>query len=177
MIHLDGTTFEEDLSVKAQAALVDYVMNKCGGCVHSEYDAFQHDEAGRMQGVRDLIILQRQGGRIDTISYSVVQMETSHPVLTIPVPLLTSFSLYMGGSVGAPRDFATNPVKVLMDSTVGGTPAGPGVAVREILSPGSGGRIVGMSHTGNFATTSVILQNQNPLQDPNFLQLYVNAVT
>ena len=159
VIHLNGTTYGEDMPLAGQIALSNYVAGG-GGYIQNEWDAFEFD-LGWMAHMRDLILFTRvDQGTEGGVTQTVVPAQAGHPVLAgIPA----SFTYRTAFNYGPARTFTTNPVTVLMRH--GQYDA---VAVREFGL----GRVVGFKHAGNYESGA----NFNTLSDGNVQQLYINAV-
>jgi hypothetical protein len=158
VIHLNGSTIDDDMPAEGQQALVSYVQGG-GTFIHAEWNAYEYS-VGRMQWMRDLTLFD--GGN-PVFSYMQLQLtpemgEEQHPILAgLPVPLTFTARCDQVSL----HNFPSQPASVLMrDSS--GTPA---VAVRAF----GGGTVIGfhLAAYGGDATT---------LGDPNVQQLYINCV-
>ncbi len=156
VIHLNGETYSNDMPVAGQQALVNFVQNG-GAYLQGEWDAFEY-QFGRMQLMRDLILFDRVSGVFQSLTFSDVAAQSTHPVLA-NVP--ASFTLTTGANIGPIHTFASNPATVLMTDNLGSD----AVAVRQFGS----GRIVGFNHAGNYAGAVT-------LSDANIQQLYIDAI-
>ena len=157
VIHLNGTTYVEDMPLAGQIALSNYVAGG-GGYIQSEWDAYEFD-AGGMRHLRDLILFTRvDQGTDGSVTQTNVPAQAGHPVLA-GVP--ASFTYQTAFNYGPARTFSTNPVTVLMRYN-----QYDAVAVRQFGL----GRIVGFKHAGNYGN------NFNTLSNVNVQQLYINAV-
>ncbi|CAN0472827.1 unnamed protein product, partial [Laminaria digitata] len=162
VIHLNGTTFNSEMPVAGQNALVDYVTNQGGGFIHSEWNAYQIDDTNRMLAMEPITLFVRTGANgPGAFNYTVIPAQSSHPVVA-NVPSTFSFSSAL--NEGPVRAFATDPVTTLATDSTGN----PAVAIREFAST-NGGRVVGFNHSGNW-------NSQPTLCDPNIQQLYIDAV-
>ncbi len=161
VIHLNGTTFAQQMTADGQRALAEYVTDG-GGYIGSERNSYEVD-AGRMQIMRDLVLLDYSGTTWGATDLSVVEDDYDHPVLAgIP----DEFTFWAGGvSRGSVHQFVEDPATVLMRDFNGND----AVSVREFAF----GRVVGFHHAGNYDRFAY---GYNPLLDPNILQLYVNSV-
>jgi uncharacterized repeat protein (TIGR01451 family) len=159
VIHLNGTTYNDDMPLAGQNMLVNYVQSG-GGYIHSEWDAYEYG-AGRMLKMRDLILLDCAGFSEGNVSVSDVPAQSGHPILA-NVP--SNFTFQAGFNIGPAHVFPTNPVTVLMRD-LGMNDA---VVIREFGS----GRIVGFSHAGNYDGGTAF----ETLLNTNVQRLYVDAV-
>jgi len=159
VIHLNGTTYSEDMPLAGQIALSNYVAGG-GGYIQNEWDAYEFSE-GRMRHLRDLILFTRvDQGAEGSVTQTNVPAQAGHPVLA-GVP--ASFTYRTSFNYGPARTFSTNPVTVLMRYN-----QYDAVAVRQFRL----GRIVGFKHAGNYESGV----NFNTLSNVNVQQLYINAV-
>lgn len=155
VIHLNGVTYTQEMALAGQQALVNYVSG--GGCfIHGEWNAYEISQ-GRMATMLPLTLTVRSAGRQGSISYTAAAGQSGHALLA-GVP--SAFTFQSGGNVGPARTFATQPVTLLMFDG-----SSCGVAVREF----GNGRVVGFSHSGNWA-------NYQTLLDANIQRLYVNGI-
>ena len=155
VIHLNGTTYSADMPIDGQDALVDFVEHG-GGYIHSEWSAYEFSY-GRMQNMRDLIIVDRSGGGTGAVTYNVVPGKQGHDVLaSIP----SSMSINAGYNEGFAHSFGVDEPEVLMTDGSGYH----AVVVREW----GFGRVVGFSHAGNYQSLGALL-------DANVQQLFINA--
>jgi hypothetical protein len=158
VIHLNGTTYGADMPLAGQVALSNYVANG-GGYIQNEWDAYEIG-AGRMKGMRDLILFDRMNAASGSVTYTAVPGEESHPLL-FNVP--ASFTFPGIANEGPAHAFAVNPSTVVMRQGVYDA-----VAVRKF----GHGRVVGFSHAGNYEEAGGL----NTLTNANVQQLYINAV-
>jgi MYXO-CTERM domain-containing protein len=162
VIHLNGTTFANEMPVAGQNALVDYVTNQGGGFIHAEWNAYQIDTTNQMAAMEPITLMTRTGANGPQLSsYNIDPAFASHPVVA-NVP--ATFSFRSAFNEGPVRTFATDPVQVLATDTDNQ----PAIAIREFAS-GGGGRVVGFNHSGNWDA-------EPTLCDANVQQLYVDAV-
>ncbi len=157
VIHLNGSTFTDDMPLAGQNALVSYVQSG-GTFIGSEWNTYELDN-GRMANMRDLILFDTTASGIGTITYTNVPAASGHPVLT-GVPASFSVAGSPAFNRGQVHAFTSNPATVLMRDLQGNA----GVAVRFF----GAGRVVNYSHSGNWMSQPV-------LSDANIQQLYVNA--
>jgi hypothetical protein len=158
VIHLNGTTYDSDMPLAGQNALLGYVQNG-GGYVHGEWDAYDY-LAGAMSNMRDLILFDCAGYSEGNVTLNDVPAQAGHPILA-NVP--SSFTFQAGFNIGPAHSFSTNLVTVLMRQ---GT--NDAVAVREFGL----GKIVGFHHAGNYESGAAF----NTLLNANVQQLYIDAV-
>ncbi len=156
VIHLNGTTFEDEMPVAGQNALAAYVQAG-GGFLSSEWNAYQVGR-GQMTAMRDLILFDRVSGSGGTITVTETAAQAGHPILA-NVP--SSFSFNSSYNTGYIHPFSTNPATVLMTDQQGND----AVAVREF----GAGRIVGFHHAGNYAGLTTLF-------DANVQQLFIDGV-
>lgn len=156
VIHLNGTTYSNQMPTAGQTALVNFVNTQGGLYCHSEWLAYQR---GRNQysTMSELIILNRTTGHSGNTTYTEVAEQSSHSILdNIP----SSFTFSSGGNKGNAVSYGSNPVTVLMKFG-----DYDGVMIRSY----GNGKIMGMSHAGNYSSYA-------PLSDSNIQQLYINAI-
>ena len=159
VIHLNGTTYFEGLSLSAQNALLDFVQVQGKLFVHSEWDAHGIDVMGHNPALAPIVILQRVSGYETDITYNTVPGYETHPVLE---GLPSSFSIgFAGHNMGQVRQYGTYPAETLMLDHQGNA----AVAVRELEI----GKVVGFGHAGNYA-------NSNSLSNANVQKLFINAL-
>jgi hypothetical protein len=155
VIHLNGITWSTDMPAAGQSALVNYVQNG-GGYIGSEWNAWEFGQ-GRLQGMRDLILLNSLSFSSGVINLTDVPGQSAHPILAnIPSPASLSGSY----NVGSVRTYTTQPATVLMRDQFGND----AVAVREFGT----GRVVAFHNAGNYQSGT--------LTDADLLQLYVDGV-
>lgn len=156
VIHLNGTTYSNQMPTAGQTALVNFVNTQGGLYCHSEWLAYQR---GRNQysTMSELIILNRTSGHSGSTTYTEVADQSSHPILN-DIP--SSFTFSSGGNKGSKVSYGSNPVTVLMKFG-----SYEGVMIRSY----GNGKIMGMSHAGNWSSYST-------LSDSNIQQLYINAI-
>jgi hypothetical protein len=170
VIHLNGTTYLDDMPRAGQQALVSYVQAG-GGYVHSQWDSLEFfgfiDGAARMVDMRDLILFDTDDGadsdsRNVPLTYNVVPGREGHPVLANVPP---SFSFASGWNIGLVHPFSSNPATVLMRDPWNDD----AVAVREFGS----GRVVGFNHAGNYRPREDV--SFDVLSNAHIQRLYVNG--
>ncbi|MBC5846495.1 putative Ig domain-containing protein, partial [Flavobacterium kayseriense] len=158
VIHLNGTTFSEGMTLDGQNALIDFVLNKGKMYITDEWSAYEVEQ-GTMREMSDIVVLNRTSGFDSNVTYTQVSQQLTHPILA-SVP--SSFVLpRAGGNVGLARVYQSNQPIVLMTSL-----EGDAVAIRTFEN---GGKAVGFQHAGNYNNSTV-------LSDVNIQKLYVNAV-
>jgi hypothetical protein len=164
VVHLNGTTHSTDMPDGGQQALVRHVQEG-GGYIGGEWNGFERTQ-GRMQLMRDLILLDRADGGEGSFTLTTVPAESSHPILN-NVP--TTFTFSGGVSFAQAHSFAIDPVTVLMRQPGFGTNGvlADAVAVREFGL----GRIISFHHAGNYNHF-----NYHTLDDANIRQLYIDGV-
>lgn len=139
VVHLNGTTYNDEMPEAGQRALVRFVENG-GGYVHHEWNAYGLSQ-GRFKHLRPLILFDRDSGYSGDIVVTKVEGPASktHPVLW-EVP--RTFTMKGGCNVGHVHRFAEEPAQVLARDQYGND----AIAVREFAF----GRIVGFHHGGNW---------------------------
>lgn len=139
VVHLNGTTYAEEMNYSGQRALKAFV-ERGGGYVHHEWNAYAFS-IGHFMGLRELILFDRTSGfgPGEVVVKKVPTKQQQHPVIwEIP----QSFTMKGASNIGLAHQFKEYPVQVLaVDS--GGNDA---IAVRELRL----GRIVGFHHSGNW---------------------------
>jgi hypothetical protein len=156
VIHLNGTTYGNDMPLAGQNALVDYVTNNSGLYIGFEWNNYEFAAAqNRLQQMRDLILTDRGSGATNQ-TLTIVSGQESHPVLNG----VSSFTL-PGDVNGTVHVFATEPVVELM--TVSATISG--VLIRDFQS----GHILNMTHAGNY-------DNQTSLSDSEVQKIIINFI-
>jgi hypothetical protein len=161
VIHLNGTTYDSQMPVGGQTALVQFVQDG-GGYLGSEWNAFEISQ-GRMAAMRDLVLFDRvDQGLVGLNTWEIVPAQADHPLL---VNIPPSFSFHAAVNFGPVHVFAVEPSTVLMRDPSGHD----AVAVREF----GNGRIVGFEHAGNYNEGTNSL---GTLLDPNVQQLYIDGV-
>ncbi|VTR94201.1 cadherin-related protein : Uncharacterized protein OS=Cylindrospermopsis raciborskii CS-505 GN=CRC_01020 PE=3 SV=1: MAM: Lectin_C: Lectin_C: PKD [Gemmata massiliana] len=155
VIHLNGITWPTDMPLGGQTALVNYVQNG-GGYIGNEWNAYEFS-VGRMQQMRDLILLNSVSNSSGNLTLTDVPGQSGHPILAnVPSPAFFSASY----NVGQVRSYATQPAVALMRDQFGND----AVAVREFGI----GHVVAFHHAGNYFSGT--------LNDADVLQLYVDGV-
>ena len=152
VIHLNGTTYDTPMPVAGQNALVDFVKNKNGLYVGTEWNAY---EASGMAAMRDLILFDRAGGDTGSVTYTDAVGQSGHPVLA-NVP--SSFSFAASYNVGSIHTFAVQPALVLM--TAGTDDA---LAIRDFGT----GKVLNFNHAGNY-------NNDTAWSDVNIQQIIID---
>lgn len=160
VIHLDGATYWTPMPVAGQQALVDYVLQDGGTYITQEWSAYEVDQTGGMNTMREIVVLQRRGGTQGNYTYTTVPGKENDPILD---GLPNSFVVTGGHNIGAARFFNQNPSRVLMTADNG---VGDAVVVRDF---DNGGAAIGFAHACNY-------NNYPTLSIPEVQQLYVNSV-
>lgn len=164
VVHLDGDTYNNPMSVATQVALVQFVQNG-GGFVGAQWLGYEESTNRKQTNMSDLVLLShnRNGGQNCSncsITYTAVPGQESHPVLA---GLPASFTFTALSHDASPKTFTGNPPMPLMTIQTGA----PGVLVRKVEA----GHVVNFSVAVNYEDpTGLLLQNQN------WQRLYVNAV-
>jgi hypothetical protein len=136
VIHLNGTSYDYEMPLAGQNALVDFVQNRSGYFVSAEWNSYQISE-GEMLAMRDLILLDRGNPSDGELTYTVVPEQAGHPVMD---KVASSFLLEVDAN-GTAHQFSSQPSVVIMKE---GTR--DAVLVREY----GNGRILGFHHSGNY---------------------------
>ncbi len=137
VVHLNGTTFQTEMTPAGQKALVQFVKDG-GGYIHHEWNAYQLTR-NQMHTMRDLILFDRKSGYSGKITVTRVKQAKMHPVVwEIP----GSFEMTGGCNIGKAHVFEEQPVTVLAVDQNGND----AIAVRDFGL----GRIVGFHHGGNW---------------------------
>jgi hypothetical protein len=171
VVHLDGFTYDLQLSPEAQTALTTFVQNG-GGYIGGQYNGYERLSEPDMAE----LILQSMGnnsegpeqscGQCD-ITYQTVPGQESHPILA---GLPSSFTFHADGhDAGALFTFTGQQPTVLMQVPNGG----PAVTVRDFGT----GKVVNFSFAPNYPYSDLgdILE-PTTLLDTHIKALYVNAV-
>ena len=159
VLHLNGDTYDTEMPLAGQNALVAYVQAG-GGFIAHEWNAYQVDTQSEMGAMIDITPLERTSGDTTALTLSVVSAQASHAVLAgIPSAISVPST---GHNVGYARSYGVDPVTVLMTDNLGND----ALVVREW----GVGKIVMFHHSGNHSGSSIL--STAGLQD-----VYVNAVT
>jgi hypothetical protein len=160
VVHLNGVSsaYGTDMPTSGQTALVSYVQNG-GAFVAAEWNSYEYG-LGRMQSMRDLILIDRSTGNNGARTITKVSGQETHP---IGASLPNSYSFSGGYNVGDAHTFTSDPSTVLATDEDGND----AVVVREFGQ----GRVVNFHHGGNYDPSSY-----STLCDANVLQLFVDAV-
>jgi hypothetical protein len=138
VIHLNGTTYTEEMPSVGQLALVDYVENNNGIYVGFEWNAYQVS-VGEMQDMLDLVLFDRvDGNGAAPFAVTTVPVQVGHPVLA---GVVSPFNLTASVNVGPLHTFAVDPSMALMTINVD-----PAVAIRSFGT----GHVLGFSNAGNY---------------------------
>jgi hypothetical protein len=143
VVHLNGTTFAEDMPESGQRALVRFVENG-GGYLHHEWNAYGLS-IGHLRFLRPLILFDRDSGYSGDIVIKKVAGPKIHPVIW-EVP--GTFTMKGGCNIGHIHKFEEEPSMVLARDQNGND----AIAVREFAF----GRIVGFHHGGNWGGDALL---------------------
>lgn len=160
VVHLDGSTAEDEMPTAGQEELLAFVQDG-GGYLHTEWLSFEVHQ-GRMLAMQELILfdfLEGAGNR--GLVYSEVAAQAGHPILANTPATFWVYGL--GYSRVKARVDPLEPITVLMTDDDGND----AIAVREY----GAGRIVGFHLTPNWMATF-----GGPYTDPDIKQLVVDAV-
>ena len=116
VIHLNGSTFSQDMPTAGQVALVDFVSNG-GGFIHAEWNGFELDVGGRLQSMTDLTLISRvSGADSEVITLTAAAGQESHVILAnLPDPA----TFTSPHNVGPARTFSSNPATVILEDQAG----------------------------------------------------------
>ncbi len=160
VVHLNGATYQSEMPLAGQQALLDFVREG-GGYIHHEWNAYQLS-VGQMQAMRDLILFDRKSGYSGQMTITRVKEQQSHPVVWEVPP---TFQITGGANIGQVHAFEQNQAVVLAtddrDSDA--------IAVREFGL----GRIVGFHHAGNW---NWLAPGDKTLDSRHARRLFVDAV-
>lgn len=157
VIHLNGTTYDQEMPTSGQVALTQFVQN--GGCfIGDEWNAYEIS-CNRMMSMTDLILGVRVSGVMGSLTYTAVNGQQGHPALQF-VPY--QFTFNSGSNIGGKRH---NDAITLMYDQQNNTDA---VIVRQY----GNGRVIYFSHAGNYAYGSSL----GTLSDINVQNLYRGAI-
>ncbi|MFN0302675.1 MAG: PKD domain-containing protein [Burkholderiales bacterium] len=164
VVHMNGATHDEAMSVPAQEALVQFVRGG-GGFVGSQWLGFEEKSTKTQVNMSDLVLMGYGAPPIvgcQGCTLAVVPGQEGHPMLKgIP-----SSSVVDGGFWdGSKKNFVVNPPTVLMKIN-----KSDAVLVRQVDQ----GRVVNFTAGINFEPDSYGLVLPN---NPRLTQLYVNAVS
>lgn len=158
VVHLNGTTWQTEMPVAGQNALVGFVKAG-GGYIHHEWNAYQLS-VGQMQAMREITLFDRTSGYAGEITITRYETQGVHPV-TWEVP--PSFSMTGSCNIGSIHKFEQNPSIVLARDQSGND----AIAARELGM----GRVVGFHHGGNWQWTTGL-----PLDSQDARRLFADAV-
>jgi len=136
VVHLNGTTYDTEMPLAGQNALVDFVKNESGFYISAEWDGYQVTK-NQMLAMQDLILLDRGNAENGIVTFIPVVEEAGHPVLN-SVPATFDVDVDANGTAHV---FAIDPSVVLVKE--GSRDA---VVVREF----GNGKILGFHHSGNY---------------------------
>ncbi|MGZ8397910.1 MAG: PxKF domain-containing protein [Gemmatimonadales bacterium] len=165
VVHLNGATYSQALSVEAQIQLSSFVQAG-GGFVAAQFNGFEAVNGSQIK-MANLVLMGNGGPQAENcgpcaVVYVQQAGQENHPVLAgLPSPF--SFDAD-GHSAGPQVTFPANPSTVLMRVRLGG----PAVLVRQF----GAGRVVNFS----FAPNYVVGAAGKTLPNPNVQKLYANAV-
>jgi uncharacterized membrane protein len=157
VIHLNGTTtYNSDMPIGGQNALVDFVNTQGGLYIHTEWNVWAVSSRGHYSNMTELILFNYSGYGQGANTYTEVNAQSGHQILS-DIP--SSFSVSCGYNKGTAKTFESNPVTVLMTDS-----GSDGIVIREY----GNGKIMGMSHAGTWSYPT--------LSNTNIQQLYINAI-
>jgi hypothetical protein len=171
VVHLDGLTYDQQMSSAGQSALTTFVQNG-GGYVGGQWNGYERLSEADMAD----LILQGMGNNSDgpaqtcsscDMTYQTVAGQESHPVLA---GLPSSFVFHADGhDADTLATFTSQQPTVLMRVPNGG----PAVTVRDFGT----GKVVSFSFAPNYPYNDLgDLIEPTTLLDSHVKALYVNAV-
>lgn len=138
VVHLNGTTFDREMTHAGQRALEQFVRDG-GGYIHHEWNAYELQNQ-RMLAMRPLILFDRTSGYSGPIEIRKKEGNLSgHPVVW-EVPKV--FTMSGSSNIGHIHKFDEDPAQVLAVDQNGND----AIAIREYGL----GRVVGFHHGGNW---------------------------
>ncbi len=149
-----STSFQTDMPVAGQTALLDFVNVLGNGIVLTEWSTYQV-AGGRWQTLAPLVLLTRVGAYSGQVEYAVDQAFVMHPIWT---GLPTSFTFASTSNIGIAKLGAG------VKRVAGSAAAIDAVVLRD--SPI--GRVVHVAHAGNYAP--------NGWSNANMQKLIANSV-
>ena len=159
VIHLNGDTYQTEMPLAGQTALVSFVQNG-GGFIAHEWNGYQVDTQNEMQAMIDITPIERSSGGTTALTLSPVSGQSTHPILA---SVAGSISLPSAGhNIGTARFYATDPATVLMTDQSGND----AIVIREW----GAGKVVHFHHSGNHSNSAI-------LSDAGLQDIYVDAVT
>lgn len=158
VIHMNGSTPYDDMPTAGQQALVAFVQNG-GGYIGGAWNNYEY-LAGRMQHMRDLILLTNYIGAIGPLTLTDVPSEAGHPVLAnVPATFNIPDISFENGTI---YPFAAGPASVLMRNQNDS----PILSVREF----GNGRVV------HFAIAPNWLGGDSNFSNTNVQQIYIDSI-
>ena len=147
VVHLNGTTWQTEMTPKGQEAIVEFVR-RGGGYIGHEWNAYEIAN-GRMLKMRDLVLFDRVSGYSGQLTLKKTVQTTAHPVVW-EVP--NSFTMAGSSNIGQLHKFAQAPALVLATDQNGND----AIAVRELGL----GRVVNFHHGGNWEGAATIFDSK-----------------
>ncbi len=148
-------TDTNDLKLPLQNKLVQFVTTG-GTFINTEWTSYIVLNRNGLQGMRDLVLLERTSGKTEQQDIKLVPGKENHPLLQGIKP----FVLNGGFSTGKPRSYSTNPVEVLMK----GKDEQPVIMARDFGS----GHILHSAYAASFKVYGMDL--------PGFREILLNAI-
>ena len=148
VVHLNGTTYNEEMTHAGQRALEKFVRDG-GGYIHHEWNAYEINE-GRMQSMRNLCLFDRKSG-YGPGPITITKLDVArggHPVVW-EVPAV--FQMNGSSNIGHIHKFDEEPSQVLARDQSGND----AIAIREYGL----GRVVGFHHGGNWIGAPTIFDS------------------
>src|SRR6056300_447947 len=153
IIHLNGETYNTDMSSAGQSAILDWV-NEGGTFINMEWNAYEVLN-GRMQILKDLVGTVRTSGNTGTQTITVISGQENHKLAT---GLPTSFTVNAGANIGTLKSGHTEIFKLSNGNT----------------SPALTYKAVNLGHTITLGISRY--NGTNPLQNSNIQKMILNSV-
>lgn len=164
VVHLNGTTYAQEMPSQGQIAITDFVQNNGGLYVGFEWNAYLAGE-NMMQDMLDLILFTRGSGSNGALTLDIEPSQISNPIMT-NVP--ANFGISAGKNKGSIKSFTTQPATVLMKDG-----AYDAVACRNF----GNGQVLGFHHAGNFLDYPVLADANIQKIITNFISHYYNTLS
>lgn len=164
VVHLNGTTYAQEMPQQGQIAITDFVQNNGGLYVGFEWNAYLAGE-NMMQDMLELILFTRGSGSNGALTLDLEPSQVTNPIMA-NVP--ASFNVSAGKNKGSIKAFTTQPATVLMKDG-----AYDAVAYRGF----GNGHVLGFHHAGNFMDYPVLADNNIQKIITNFITHYYNTLS
>lgn len=164
VVHLNGTTYAQEMPQQGQIAITNFVQNNGGLYVGFEWNAYLAGE-NMMQDMLELILFTRGSGSNGALTLDLEPSQASNPIMAnIPA----SFGITAGRNKGSIKAFPTQPATVLMKDG-----AYDAVAYRGF----GNGHVLGFHNAGNFLDLPVLADNNIQKIITNFITHYYNTLS